>query len=60
MRSATKVKKDVIDSKHTYSFNLVTDPWIRVLKDDGSNPLLSLNDLFNQANDIIDLSNENV
>lgn len=46
--------------EQTFSFNLVTEPWIKVLKDDGTNEMLSLKSVFEQADSIIELSNENV
>ena len=46
--------------EQTFSFNLVTEPWIKVLKDDGTNEMLSLKDVFYQADSIIELSNENI
>lgn len=46
--------------EQTFSFNLVTKPWIKVLKDDGTNDMLSLKDIFKQADSIIELSNETV
>lgn len=46
--------------EQTFSFNLVTEPWIKVLKDDGTNEMLSLKDVFEQADSIIELSNENI
>ena len=46
--------------EQTFSFNLVTKPWIKVLKDDGTNEMLSLKSVFEQADSIIELSNENV
>lgn len=46
--------------EQTFSFNLVTEPWIKVLKDDGTNDMLSLKDIFKQADSIIELSNENI
>ena len=46
--------------EQTFSFNLVTEPWIKVLKDDGTNEMLSLKDTFEQADSIIELSCENI
>ena len=46
--------------EQTFSFNLVTEPWIKVLKDDGTNEMLSLKSVFDQADSIIELSNENI
>lgn len=52
--------ESVQTEEQTFSFNLVTEPWIKVLKDDGTNEMLSLKDLFEQADSIIELSNETV
>lgn len=55
-----KQKTQEEQEEHTFSFNLVTEPWIKVLKDDGTNEMLSLKDVFEQADSIIELSNENI
>ena len=52
--------ESVQTEEQTFSFNLVTEPWIKVLKDDGTNEMLSLKDVFEQADSIIELSCENI
>ena len=59
-QKAQKSVETTSTEEQTFSFNLVTEPWIKVLKDDGTNEMLSLKDVFDQADSIIELSNENI
>jgi hypothetical protein len=43
-----------------YSFNLIDKPWIWVLKKNGNTELVSLRYLYDKAEDIYSLSNENI
>lgn len=43
-----------------YSFNLIDEPWIYVLMNDGRTEKVSLYELFDQAENVISLSNENM
>ena len=59
-RPKKKTASTTIVENKTYSFNLIDCPWIWVLKTDGKTELVSLHDLFDQADSIYSLANENI